>query len=257
MVRLGGSATVAESDVGADIGSPRRRRGLVTRRSVLKHADGSDRTLLSDRIRNALTDEIASGQLEAGSALDEQQLADRFGDSRTPVREALHQLSVSGLVEIRPRRGVVVTRLTPERIMDMFETTAEVEAMCVRLATFRMTPLERSRLHDLHDASDRMVQAGDVDAYDGMNRDFHETLYRATHNEFMAEQALAIRVRLDAFRRTQLRQGARIAVSRGEHGGILAAMAEGDGEVAARRMRAHMLNAAGALGRYIADHSPR
>ncbi|MDR7040265.1 DNA-binding GntR family transcriptional regulator, partial [Methylobacterium sp. BE186] len=82
------------------------------------------RGLLSDQIRNALTDEIAAGTLAAGIALDEQDLADRFGASRTPVREALRQLAVSGLVEVRPRRGVVVTRMTPERIMDMFETTA-------------------------------------------------------------------------------------------------------------------------------------
>src|ERR1700733_14964536 len=90
---------------------------------------GDGRSLLSNRIRNALTDEIASGLLAAGAALDEQQLADRFGASRTPVREALRQLAVSGLVEMRPRRGVVVARLTPERIMDMFETMAEIEAM--------------------------------------------------------------------------------------------------------------------------------
>ena len=71
------------------------------------------RGLLSDQIRNALTDEIASGVLAAGIALDEQDLADRFGASRTPVREALRQLASSGLVEMRPRRGVVVTRMTP------------------------------------------------------------------------------------------------------------------------------------------------
>ena len=216
---------------------------------------GDARALLSDQIRNVLTDEIASGMLKAGAGLDEQQLADRFGASRTPVREALRQLSVSGLVEIRPRRGVVVTRLTPERIMEMFETTAEVEAMCVRLATYRVTPLERSRLIDLHETSRAMVEADDVDAYDGLNREFHELLYRATHNGFMAEQALSIRTRLHAFRRTQLRDGNRIAASRSEHGGILAAMAEGDGDLAARRMRAHMLNAASALGRYIAEHA--
>lgn len=209
--------------------------------------------LLSDRIRNALTDEIASGQLGAGTSLDEQQLADRFGASRTPVREALRQLSVSGLVDVRPRRGVVVTRLTPDRIMDMFETTAEVEAMCVRLATYRMTPLERSRLCDLHEASQSLVAARDVDGYDAFNREFHQLLYRATHNGFMAEQALAVRTRLEAFRRTQLRHGDRIAASREEHGLLLAAVAEGDGDLAARRMRAHMLNAASALGRYIAE----
>ena len=215
---------------------------------------GADRTLRSVRIRNLLTDEIASGLLAAGSALDEQHLADRFGASRTPVREALRQLSVSGLVESRPRRGVIVTRLTPERVMDVFETTAEIEATCVRLATYRLTPIERSRLQHLHDATGPMVTAGDFDGYDGLNREFHETLYRATRNGFMAEQALAIRARLDACRRTQLRHGDRIAASRLEHGGILDAMAEGDGEAAARRMRAHMLNAAGALTRYIDDH---
>ncbi|MCW6512212.1 GntR family transcriptional regulator [Lichenifustis flavocetrariae] len=214
-----------------------------------------DGVLLSGQIRNALADEIASGRLAAGTALDEQQLADRFGASRTPVREALRQLAASGLVDMRPRRGVVVTRLTPEGVMDMFETTAEVEAMCVRLATFRITPLERSHLLDLHDASLAMVEAQDVDAYDAFNRNFHESIYAATHNGFMAEQVLAIRTRLSAFRRTQLMQSNRIHSSRAEHAGILAAMAEGDGDLAARRMRAHMLNAASALGRYIAEHA--
>ncbi|MGU3538577.1 GntR family transcriptional regulator [Methylobacterium sp. A54F] len=213
------------------------------------------RSLLSDQIRNALTDEIAAGTLAAGTALDEQDLADRFGASRTPVREALRQLAFNGLVEARPRRGMVVTRMTPERIMDMFETTAEFEALCVRLAAYRMTPLELSGLMALHESSGPMVEAADYDAYDGLNRAFHEALYAGTHNGFMAEQALALRSRLSAFRRTQLRQGERIRRSRAEHGEILAAIAEGDGEAAARRMRAHMLNAASALGRYIADHA--
>lgn len=139
--------------------------------------------------------------------------------------------------------------------MDMFETTAEFEAMCVRLATYRMTPLERSHLMDLHARSGEMVAAGDVDAYDGLNRAFHEALYGATHNGFLKEQALALRTRLSGFRRTQLRHGDRIRGSREEHGAILAAIAEGDGEAAARRMRAHMLNAASALRHYIDAHS--
>lgn len=214
-----------------------------------------DGGLLSDRIRNALTDEIASGALVAGSALEEQQLADRFGASRTPVREALRQLVVSGLVEVRGRRGLVVARMTPERIMDMFETSAEVEAMCVRLATYRMTPLERSDLIELHDSSLAMVEANDVDAYDAFNRLFHEGIYSATHNAFMAERAQEVRARLSAFRRTQLRQGDRIRKSRDEHDSIMQAIAEGDGDTASRRMRAHMLNAAAALRRYIDDRA--
>lgn len=210
-----------------------------------------DRGLLSDRIRNALADEIATGRLEAGAALDEQQLADRFGASRTPVREALRQLAASGLVEVRARRGVVVARMTPERIMDMFETVAEIEAMCARLATYRMTPLERSHLIELHDTSETLVRKGDFDAYDTFNRAFHEAIYHATHNSFLEEQAIAIRNRLTAFRRAQLQQEQRLDRSRAEHDAIMQAIAEGDGEMASRRMRAHMLNAATALQRFI------
>lgn len=213
--------------------------------------EGGERGLLSDRIRNALSDEITEGTLAAGAPLDEQQLADRFGASRTPVREALRQLAASGLVEVRARRGVVVARMTPERIMDMFETVAEIEAMCVRLATYRMTPIERSRLIELHDESQQLVDSGDFDGYDRFNLEFHDAIYHATHNSFLAEQAIAVRTRLNAFRRTQLRQGERMRRSRDEHEAIMQAIAEGDGDMASRRMRAHMLNAATALRRFI------
>jgi DNA-binding GntR family transcriptional regulator len=130
--------------------------------------------------------------------------------------------------------------MTPERIMDSFETSAELEAMCVRLAIFRMTPLERSDLIELHASSLAMVEANDVDAYDAFSRLFHEGIYSATHNSFMAEQAQDVRARLSAFRRTQLRQGDRIRTSRDEHDAIMQAIAEGDGDGAdlnCRRLR--------------------
>jgi len=214
--------------------------------------ESEDTGLLSDRIRNALTDAISSGELAPGTTLDEQQLADRYGASRTPVREALRQLATSGMVEVRPRRGVIVRHVTAEEVMDMFETMAEIEAVCVRLATYRITPLERSRLLRIHEASQAAVEQDDVDAYDALNRDFHEAIYRAAHNDFLADQAIAVRTRLNAFRRMQLRQARRLASSRAEHDAVMQAIAEGNGEEAGRRMRAHMLNAASALDSYIA-----
>jgi DNA-binding GntR family transcriptional regulator len=210
------------------------------------------RTLLSDRVRNALTDAIASGELEPGSPLDEQALADRHGVSRTPVREALRQLQSSGLAETIGRR-MVVAQVTTQRVMEMFEAMAEIEAVCVRLATYRMTPLERSQLLQIHDATEAAAASGDFDGYDGLNRDFHETLYRATHNGVLIEQALALRSRLAAFRRVQLRQQGRLDRSRTEHDDLIRAINEGDGETAARRMRAHMLTAARALDSYLKE----
>lgn len=208
--------------------------------------------LLSERIRRKLADEITGGLLLPGQQLDESQLGTRFGSSRTPVREALRQLAVAGLVEMRPRRGAIVARLTAARIIEMFEMSAEFEAMCVRLATYRMGPVERSRLIRLHQDSAALVESGDFDAYDRLNREFHQAIYQGTHNGFLAEEALALRDRMAAFRRAQLREDGRPARSRHEHGDVLHAMMRGDGDEAAKRMRAHMLNAAVAMERLVA-----
>lgn len=214
--------------------------------------DQAPSILLSERIRTTLADEITAGTLAPGAALDEQQIGDRFGASRTPVREAIRQLAAVGLAAIRPRRGAVVAGFTAERIVDMFEMSAEMEAMCVRLAAHRMNPLERSRLAQLHEESQAMVASGDIDAYDRMNWTFHQTIYDGTHNAFIAEQAVALRDRMAAFRRTQLRETGRPVRSREEHGAVLDAIMRGDGDEAARRMRAHMFHAAIALERFTA-----
>lgn len=211
--------------------------------------EGTGSPLLSDKIRLALADEITSGALVPGTQLDEQQLGARFGASRTPVREALRQLAASGLVEMRPRRGAVVAEITVTRVFEMFELTAEIEALCVRLAAWRMTPQERSTLRQLHEQSRRAVEESDIDEYDRLNWLFHDAIYKGTHNAFIVEQAKALRERMAAFRRAQLREASRPAHSRHEHGEIVEAVLRGDGEEAAKLMRAHMFHAASAFDR--------
>lgn len=206
--------------------------------------------LLSERIRRSLADEIATGSLRPGTPLDEQQVAQRFGTSRTPAREALRQLAMDELVEVRPRRGAVVAELSLERLTDMFEMSAEMEALCVRLASYRMHPLERVRLARMHEDSAALVESGDVTGYAAFNLAFHAAIYSATHNAYIAEQALAFRNRMAGFRRAQLFESQRIQRSFEEHRDILEAVMRGDGEEAARRMRAHLMNAAGALERH-------
>jgi len=213
----------------------------------------ADEPLLSERIRRSLADEIAAGSLRPGTPLDEQQVAQRFGTSRTPAREALRQLAMDGLVEVRPRRGAVVAEVSIERLTDMFEMSAEMEALCVRLASHRMHPLERARLARMHESSAALVEAGDIAEYANFNLAFHEAIYNATHNSYVAEQALALRNRMAGFRRAQLFEPQRVRRSFEEHRDILDAIMRGDGDEAARRMRAHLLNAAGALERHAAS----
>src|SRR5690348_7776587 len=79
---------------------------------------------LAEAVRVALAEDIIAGRLAPGSEIDEQQVAERFGASRTPVREALRELAAAGLVTIEPRRGVRVAALTLERLGEMFEVMA-------------------------------------------------------------------------------------------------------------------------------------
>lgn len=192
-------------------------------------------------LREALENEIATGMLRAGDRLDEVQLATRFGVSRTPVREALHQLATTGLIELRPRRGAVVAHITPDRLVEMFEVMAELEAMSGRLAARRLTAPARRALVAAQEACRIAAARGDTDAYYYENERFHMAIYEAGGNAFLAEQAAALHRRLKPFRRLQLRVAQRLQASLAEHERIVAAILAGDGDAASQELRAHIV----------------
>ena len=198
---------------------------------------------LSEAIRLSLADDITSGRLLPGTEVDEQSVSERFGASRTPVREALRQLAAAGLVSHEPRRGTRVALLTVDRLSEMFEVMAETEALCARFATNRMTGAERVALRALHERSREAVEGHDVHRYDEHNKDFHLAIYAGTHNAFLAEHAAGLRIRLSPFRRAQFQGPDRLRQSLEEHTMLLQQMLRGDGEEASRIMRAHMLTA--------------
>ena len=203
---------------------PRRRAGAT-------HAE---------RLRDQLAEEIAHGRLAPGVALDETTLAERFGVSRTPVREALRELAAAGLVEHRPHRGAVVTTLDPARLEEMFTVMAELEALCAAWAATSATAAERAELAAMHDADAELVRVGDVAASREANDRFHEFLYAASHNAFLEETVLGVRRRVLAFRRAQFLGLGRLVVSHAEHGRVVQAVLRGDRDAAAREMRAHL-----------------
>ncbi|WP_289032935.1 GntR family transcriptional regulator [uncultured Roseibium sp.] len=199
------------------------------------------RTRRAQALREMLENDIATGRYPAGSRLDEVTLANRFEVSRTPIREALIELSVAGLVEIRPRRGSFVRDIGIARLIEMFEVMADLEASCGRLAARRITSVELARLKAAHEACTEAQRGGDPDAYFRANQTFHETIYAASHNGFLAEQALHLQNRLKVYRRLQLRVPNRVANSLAEHDQIVGAIAAGDAAAAAEAMRQHVL----------------
>jgi len=194
----------------------------------------------SEQLGDEIEERIATGRYRPGMRLDEQELADEFEVSRTPIREALIQLSAAGLVEMRPRRGALVADLGPARLCEMFEVMAELEAMCGRLAARRINEVEQRDLLEAHRACETARDAQDPDEYYRLNEIFHRSIYTASHNEFLAEEATALHRRLRPYRRLQLRVRNRMQTSYSEHQAIVDAILAGDGELAAERLRNHV-----------------
>lgn len=195
----------------------------------------------ANALREALEDDIAVGLYPPGTRLDEVSLAKRFSVSRTPIREALIELSASGLVEIRPRRGAFVREIGIPRLIKMFEVMAELEAMCARLASRRMDAAERAVLFEAHERCAAAARAGDPDAYYIANEAFHDAIYAGSGNGFLAEQARELKNRLKPYRRLQLRVRNRVGNSLAEHQAIVDAIQAGNDDEAARVLRSHIL----------------
>ncbi|HWZ70247.1 MAG TPA: GntR family transcriptional regulator [Casimicrobiaceae bacterium] len=195
----------------------------------------------AEKLREAIEESIATGAFAPGMHLDETELAQRFGVSRTPLREALIQLSSMGIVVLRPRRGAVVAEVTPQRLLEMFEVMAELEAMCGRLAARRMSAADHALLMSAHKACEAACITEDPDAYYHENEQFHYSIYAGSHSGFLIEQTTAMHRRLRPYRRLQLRVRNRMSTSFSEHNGIVEALIAGDAETASERLRQHIL----------------
>ncbi|MCF3642089.1 GntR family transcriptional regulator [Rhizobium sp. TRM95111] len=192
------------------------------------------------KLRDEIENGIVTGEFEPGERLDEVQLATRYGVSRTPIREALMQLSAIGFVEIRPRRGAVVVDPAPERVFEMFEVMAEMEGMAGAFAARRHTEEDRAALVAAHAQCEAAAISEDTDRYYYENETFHRAIYAASHSGFLEEQCIALHRRLRPYRRLQLRVRNRMKVSLKEHGDIVAAILAGDMEAARTLLRGHI-----------------
>ena len=194
----------------------------------------------ADQLSDKIADAILAGEYPPGARLDEQGLADRFGVSRTPVREALRLLGATGLIDLRPRRSAVVARISSAELVELFVAMGEIEATCARLCAMSMTPIERRHLELLHESMGEMARRGDAEAYVGANIAFHSTIYAGAHNTALGDFATSLRRRLFPFRRAQFRAPGRLELSCAEHDVIVRAILRGDAATAHESMLRHV-----------------
>jgi DNA-binding GntR family transcriptional regulator len=194
----------------------------------------------AELIKEELADAIVRGAIAPGVALDEMGLAKRFGVSRTPIREAIRQLEAIGFAEARPRRGAVVAHISQARLNEMFTVMAELEALCSSWSAKSMPAAEKAALRSLHEQCGELAEAGKLEGYMDLNFQFHEAIYRGSHNSYLTELTLSVRQRLAPFRRAQFSGLDRLKLSVVEHGRVVEAIERADPDSAAEAMRQHL-----------------
>lgn len=194
----------------------------------------------ADTLRVELEALIVDGQLKPGARLDENELANRFGVSRTPVREAIKVLVAIGLAEMRGRQGASVAMPSISTLLEMFEMMAMLEGMCAGFAARRSTPSERARLREIHAELVEACAAGEPERFYKINSRFHDTVYAAAHAPFVSEQTWQLRRRLAPYRLQVTYQPERMAGTLTEHMRIIEAIEAADPKAATEAANDHV-----------------
>ncbi|MDO5614083.1 MAG: GntR family transcriptional regulator [Paracoccus sp. (in: a-proteobacteria)] len=189
--------------------------------------------------RRLLT-EIRSGQLAPGARLRETELADRFGISRTPVREAIRQLEADGLVIHQARQGATIRTLDHAEVIELYEMRIVLEGTAARMAARMVLPVE---LDELRDINATMAQAAPGFEAQELNRQFHRAVLGAARNRFLVKAVSALQKTMLILGPTTLAEPARPETAASEHAAVIDALDLRDGAAAEQAMRAHLESA--------------
>lgn len=192
-------------------------------------------------IFESLQAEILDGAIRPGDRLKEADLAERFGLSRTPVREALRRLETRGLLVHEPHKGMVVAELEPSAIGELYVMREILDAAAAALAAQHATETEIAAM-EAQVERDREIESR-PDHLAASNRAFHDAIYRAAHNRFLVKSSDALAEALALLGPTTLSAEGRARQSIDEHAEIVAAIKRRDATDADRAARHHIRNA--------------
>ena len=180
---------------------------------------------------------IDNGIYRPGDRLVESELAERFGVSRTPVREALQRLETQSMLK-RDGRSLIVATLDHNQLAELYTVRAELEALAARLAARHATPEEVRVLASMVE-DDRAI-LGDPQALARANRRFHHQIHLASHNRYLVQQLDLVHRSMALMARTSLAAQGRDVVTLDEHQAIVDAIAAHDGAAAEQALRHHI-----------------
>ena len=192
---------------------------------------------LYEEVAEQLRQRIFRRELEPGSWIDELKIAEEFGISRTPLREALKVLAAEGLVTMKVRRGAYVTEMSEKDLRDVYHLLSLLESDAAGVVAERATPEQQQTLRDLH--AELESAAGNREAFFSVNERFHMALLDMANNRWRSQMVADLRKVMKLNRHNSLFKQGRIEDSLSEHRAILDAMLSRDPEGTRRAMQAH------------------
>ncbi|MFF2551075.1 GntR family transcriptional regulator [Nocardia sp. NPDC058058] len=199
------------------------------------------RRMTPQQLCRAIRDDIIRGVFSPGQRLTEESLAESYGVSRVPVREALRTLEAEGFASSRPYAGVFVAELTEDEAADLLEIRARLEPLCASRAAVRRTPEQLGRLKELTALGQDAVRAGRLDELTRLNSRFHEVLAEASGSTLLEQLITQLSWKIAWVYAVELPR--RASDSWQEHEEICAALEAGDPERAARVVADHIAHA--------------
>jgi DNA-binding GntR family transcriptional regulator len=197
---------------------------------------------LHDQVVSRVRDLIIEGVLEPGSRIDEAGLIEELGVSRTPFREALRTLAAEGLLIVRPSKGSIVRKWTPEDVFSMLEVLGHLEQLAGELACTRATDGEIEELVSLHNQMLGYYKAADRMPYYKLNQEFHSRLTALSKNKTLQEMQRNIQARLKRIRYIGNEKPEAWAGAVEDHEAMVAALKRRDGKRLGEAMARHIQN---------------
>jgi DNA-binding GntR family transcriptional regulator len=201
---------------------------------------------LYEEVAELLRQRIFSRELEPGSWIDEMRLAEEYGISRTPMREALKVLAAEGLVTMKVRRGAYVTEVNEKDQRDVYHLLSLLEADAAAVVAERATDAELQELQALHQALESAV--GQTDQFFAINERFHMRVLAIADNRWRDQMVADLRKVMKLNRHNSLLKTGRLAESLQEHRAIVQALVQRDPALSAQRVREHFANGLQAAG---------
>jgi DNA-binding GntR family transcriptional regulator len=187
---------------------------------------------LREKILENIRDAIISGALTAGSRVSEPDLAERYGISRTPIREAFRQLESEGYLTVIPRRGAVVSEFSQKDVEEFYAIKSILEGYAARRACEKLTPKELDRLQAINDRLLDLASHNDIKAFFKVHNDFHDLFIKAADNEKLRELITSLVTRFQRLRLMSLSLPGRMKISIQEHEKIIDAFRKRDAATA-------------------------